>query len=202
MRKKRYYTDEEIITDQYTIGQQYMTNDRREYIGLYHKYLTGEIYTERIYIPNKSRILVPYETESADVKFFRLSKSKTKTKFQTPKQYNISITTNNIKNKSLTRNILKNVSTNQLIEIDSKTVNLYRQKKIDNNLYQLITFKWVITGPVNTVNENGVTKLGVVEQNINEIQKKSKEMPELLQYISSYSQYYTDTTYTTSNNIN
>jgi|9_EtaG_2_1085328.scaffolds.fasta_scaffold34768_2 hypothetical protein len=202
MRKKRYYTDEEIITDQYTIGQQYMTNDRIEYIGLYHKYLTGEIYTERIYIPNKSRILVPYETESADVKFFRLSKSKTKTKFQTPKQYNISITTNNIKNKSLTRNILKNVSTNQLIEIDSKTVNLYRQKKIDNNLYQLITFKWVITGPVNTVNENGVTKLGVVEQNINEIQKKSKEMPELLQYISSYSQYYTDTTYTTLNNIN
>ena len=202
MRKKRYYTDEEIITDQYTIGQQYMTNDRIEYIGLYHKYLTGEIYTERIYIPNKSRILVPYETESADAKFFRLSKPKTKTKFQTPKQHNISITTNNIKNKSLTRNILKNVSTNQLIEIDSKTVNLYRQKKIDNNLYQLITFKWVITGPVNTVNENGVTKLGVVEQNINEIQKKSKEMPELLQYISSYSQYYTDTTYTTSNNIN
>lgn len=202
MRKKQYYTPAEIITDQYTSGLQYMTENRVEYVGLYHKYLTGEIYTESKYNKNKSKILIPYETESIDIRLFKLNKPRLKTRFQTPSNYKISITNKDIKNKSITRYILKNVSDQKLIEIDLNTLKLYQTKKIDNNLYQLATIKWVITGPVNTINIGLVTKIGVVEQNISEVQQKAKKMPELLKYFPSYSQYYTDTTYSISSNIN
>jgi hypothetical protein len=202
MRQKEYYTEEEIIENQYTTGQEYMTSDRIEYIGLYHKYLTGEIFTKGLYDPNKSIPLIPYAQESIDVQTFKKNKPKIKTNFQSPTQYYLIPNNEDIKNKQITRNILKNVSTNQLIEIDSKTLKQYQAKKIDNNLYQLETINWKISGVLNTTIVNGIIIEGVIEQNIKEIEIKSRKMPELLQYIKSYSEFYTDTTYIVPKNIN
>ena len=133
MRNKEYYSPEETITDQYTIGKEYMTQDRIEYIGLYHRYLTGEVYTQPVF-SKQSRKLIKYKEESNSSKLYRKNKSKLKTKFQTPVEHRIQITNEDIKNKSITRNILKNVSSKKLIEISDDNVKLYNKQKIDKNL--------------------------------------------------------------------
>ena len=202
MRKKEYYSEEEIIENQYTTGKEYMTQNRVEYIGLYHKYLTGEVYTLGKYNAKKSLVLIPYKEESADIKIYKSNKSKIKTRYNTPGKFYPSPSIDDINKQFITRHILKNVSTNQLIEIDQATVKQYQKKKIDNNLYQLETIKWKISGPLNTTTINGITQIGVIEENVQIIRNKSKKMPELLEYFKSYSEFYTDTTYQIPENIN
>ena len=80
----------------------YMTSDRIEYIGLYHKYLTGEIFTKGLYDPNKSIPLIPYSQESIDVQTFKKNKPKIKTNFQSPTQYYLIPNNEDIKKKYTT----------------------------------------------------------------------------------------------------
>ena len=202
MRKKEYYNKEEVVENQYTTGKEYMTKNRVEYIGLYHKYITGEVYTLATYNPNKSIPLITYQEESADIKLYKTNKSKIKTKYNTPTVFYPSPTTDDIKKKRMTRYVLKNVSTNQIFETNLQTVKNYQKKKIDNNLYQLETIEWKISGPLNTTTINGITQIGVIEENIQTIRNKSKKMSGLLQYFKSYSEFYTDTIYEIPENIN
>lgn len=202
MRKKEYYNKEEVVENQYTTGKEYMTKNRVEYIGLYHKYITGEVYTLATYNPNKSIPLITYQEESADIKLYKTNKSKIKTKYNTPSIFYPSPTTDDIKKKRMTRYVLKNVSTNQIFETNLQTVKNYQKKKIDNNLYQLETIEWKISGPLNTTTINGITQIGVIEENIQTIRNKSKKMSGLLQYFKSYSEFYTDTIYEIPENIN
>ena len=202
MRKKEYYNKEEIVENQYTTGKEYMTKNRVEYIGLYHKYVTGEVYTLATFNANKSISLMPYQEESLDIKLYKTNKPKIKTKYNTPNIFYPSITTDDINKKRLIRYILKNVSTNQIFETDQQTVQHYQKKKIDNNLYQLEIINWKIAGPLNTTTTNGITEIGVIEQNIETIRNKSKKMLGLLQYFKSYSEFYTDIIYEVPENIN
>jgi hypothetical protein len=202
MRKKEYYNKEEIVENQYTTGKEYMTKNRVEYIGLYHKYVTGEVYTLATFNANKSISLMPYQEESLDIKLYKTNKPKIKTKYNTPSIFYPSPTTDDIKKKRMTRYILKNVSTNQIFETNLQTVKDYQKKKIDNNLYQLETINWKISGPLNTITVNGITQTGVIEENIETIRNKSKKMLGLLQYFKSYSEFYTDTSYEVPENIN
>ena len=66
----------------------------------------------------------------------------------------------------------------------------------------MIKIKWVIAGPLNTTTLNNVVEIGAVEQNIREVEIKSKKMPELLKYFTSFSEFYTDDTYIIPTNIN
>lgn len=202
MRKKEYYNKEEIVENQYTTGKEYMTKNRVEYIGLYHKYITGEVYTLATFNANKSIPLMSYQEESADIKLYKTNKSKIKTKYNTPSIFYPSPSIDDINKKSITRYILKNVSTNQIFETNQQTVQHYQKKKIDNNLYQLETIEWKIAGPLNTTTIDGITEVGVVEQNIQTIRNKTKKMSGLLQYFKSYSEFYTDITYEVPTNIN
>jgi|11BtaG_2_1085332.scaffolds.fasta_scaffold02153_7 hypothetical protein len=202
MRKKEYYNKEEIVENQYTTGKEYMTKNRVEYTGLYHKYITGEVYTLATFNANKSIPLITYQEESADIKLYKANKSKIKTKYNTPNILYPSPTADDIKKKRMTRYVLKNVSTNQIFETNLQTVKNYQKKKIDNNLYQLETIEWKITGPLNTTTINGITQIGVIEENIETIRNKTKKMSGLLQYFKLYSEFYTDTTYEIPENIN
>ena len=59
-RKKVRYTKDEITNNLYTTGQEWMTPDNEEYIGLYHRYSTGEVYTSAKWNPNKSIKLIKF----------------------------------------------------------------------------------------------------------------------------------------------
>ena len=58
MRLKLYYTTDEITNNLYTSGMQYMLQDNTEYRGLYHTYLTGEVYTGATWDSKTSKKLI------------------------------------------------------------------------------------------------------------------------------------------------
>ena len=61
-RKKIYYPDAQIEKNLYTRGKEWMFIDSwQEYIGYYHRYSNGEVYTEREWDPKRSRRLVVYK---------------------------------------------------------------------------------------------------------------------------------------------
>jgi hypothetical protein len=61
MRIKSYYSANEIVNNLYTSGQELMTTDNVEYVGLYHKYTTSEVYSQPMWDKNKSVKLIKYK---------------------------------------------------------------------------------------------------------------------------------------------
>ena len=59
-RKRIYYTKAQITDGLLTDGKEWMFVDTTEYIGQYHKYTTGEIFSETSFVDGKSRMLIPY----------------------------------------------------------------------------------------------------------------------------------------------
>ena len=59
-RRKIYYPDGQISKGLYTNGGDWMFVDGTEYIGDYHKYSTGEVFTKSIWIADISKKLIPY----------------------------------------------------------------------------------------------------------------------------------------------
>ena len=75
-RFKIRYTKDEITNNLYTTGNEYMTVDNIEYIGLYHIYSTGEIFTLSSWNPSKSKKLIPYKELSESEKSYSQLKTK------------------------------------------------------------------------------------------------------------------------------
>ena len=64
-RKKIYYPDSQIQKKLYTQGKEWMELENwGEYRGYYHKYITGEVFTESEWNPKTSKKLVPYKNRS------------------------------------------------------------------------------------------------------------------------------------------
>lgn len=59
-RQKVYYPEGQIQKGLYTNGKEFMFEDGAEYIGDYHKYTTGEVYTKSSYLKSVSKKLVKY----------------------------------------------------------------------------------------------------------------------------------------------
>ena len=54
-RRKIYYPEGQIQKGLYTEGLEWMLEDGTEYIGDYHKYITGEVYTKSAFVKNVSK---------------------------------------------------------------------------------------------------------------------------------------------------
>ena len=78
-RKKVRYTKDEITNNLYTTGSEWMTTDYAEYIGLYHRYTTGEVYTLSKWNSQKSVELIPFKELSKTSQRYRLIKEDIKT---------------------------------------------------------------------------------------------------------------------------
>ena len=59
-RRKIYYPDGQIQKGLYTQGGEWMFADGTEYVGDYHTYSTGEVFTKSSYVKNVSEKLIPY----------------------------------------------------------------------------------------------------------------------------------------------
>ena len=59
-RKKVYYPDAQIQKGLYTNGKEYMFTNGIEYIGDYHKYTTGEVFTKSTFLRGVSKRLISY----------------------------------------------------------------------------------------------------------------------------------------------
>jgi len=201
-RLKTYYTESEIQKHLYTNGNQFMTPDKKEYRGTYHRYLlTGEIYTLGEY-SKKSKKLVKLKIEDPIVSEYKRLKPEIKTTYKTPKDYILRITADDIKQGFVIRYFIKKVNSLNITEINQKQYDAYDSKKIDINLYEVAAIKWLITGQLHDTIDNGVLTIGVKQRNENTVQSTAKTFKGLNKKILNFTEYFTDTDFVISADIN
>ena len=201
MRIKSYYSANEIVTNLYTPGQELMTTDNVEYIGLYHKYTTGEVYSQPTWDKNKSVKLIKYKDQPESVIEYNKI-SDIEIDYKSFNTYNVAITKENINNGYVDRFIIKRANDNVFYEVNSDTYDMYTREGIDPVLYLAVKFKWYITGNINDVRQGNILIPGVPSNNYKELQTAEKTVPNITSYLTDLLQYYVDNDNVTPKDIN
>ena len=102
-RLKSFYTVDEITNNLYTSGSEFMTEDKTEYVGLYHAYATGERYTNATWNSNTSKRLVPFVQFDSTSEQYRLLKPNINVRYEIPNASSTIITKMDINNGYVTR---------------------------------------------------------------------------------------------------
>ena len=191
MRIKGFYSAEEITTNLYTPGLEYMTLDSIEYIGLYHKYTTGEVYTEATYNPQTSIKLVEYKKQDPIIIQYN-NISKINLNFNSFKTYNVVITKQDLVNGFVPRYIIKKNNEFKFYEVDKKTYDDYQNNRIDPSLYTAVEIIWQITGEINDTRNGSILIPGVRSNNTTAIQRAEKTISKISSYLTDLLQYYSD----------
>lgn len=189
MRQKTYYSIDEIISDLYTYGSEFMTTDLQEYVGLYHIYTTGEVYTQPNWDTKLSKELIQIKKIDPIIELYKSRKS-INVKYNTPKSTAPIITDDQRKSGIMKRYFLKNVTTNIILEVDKSQHDLYDKKLIDPVLYSKLSIDWKISGNVNNTITNGITDRGVREYNTSILQQSELVMPGITNYLTDLLEYY------------
>lgn len=199
MRQRLQYSRSEIQQAQFTRGKEWMLEDGTEYVGLYHTYITGEVYTEADWNPQSSKPLVPYEDITSD-EFIYKKLTRVDVKYAAVTSTRRVLTQTEIQSGMLTRYFLKPINSNNIIEITADQYTQFLQRKIDPNYYTGVSLKWYITGPVNDTIQNGILVTGIATKNLQSI--REVKMPGLEEYLSDLLEYTTDNQYQIPRDIN
>lgn len=202
-RKKIYYPEDQIEKNLYTRGKEWMyLNDWREYIGYYHKYSNGEVFTEREWDPNRSEVLVPYKERQdsyfkyLDVKKYTLHQGE-KYELIGPQKYFAYSAPRAVKrlptdieteNGLMERYFVykRNESNRIMVEVDSKQIENFDKDNtgINQYLYGLVKIPWKLSGPERDIYDGTMIKTpGVIDTNQRIIEKYSKKFPILKQIL-------------------
>tara|TARA_B110000858_G_scaffold197929_2_gene261569 strand:- start:1076 stop:1693 length:618 start_codon:yes stop_codon:yes gene_type:complete len=201
MRIKSYYSANEIVNNLYTTGQELMTTDNVEYVGLYHKYTTGEIYSQPTWDKNKSVKLIKYKDQPESVIEYNKI-SDIEINYKSFNTYNVAITKENINTGYVDRFIIKRANDNVFYEVNSDTYDMYTREDIDPVLYLAVKFKWYITGNINDVRQGNILIPGVKSNNYKELQTAEKTVPNITSYLTNLLQHYVDNDNVTPKDIN
>lgn len=204
-RIKLYYPVDEITPNLYTSGQQWMTTDNKEYIGLYHSYTTGEIYTGAVWDLKTSVALIPYKEQNDQVKknaTYQNLKSELKLKYSSPVSIPIQIKKDNLYAGNIQRYFIKKYNETPVIEIDRYQYDLWQANVIDSKLYNVTQLTWHITGNISDTLINGVFIEGVTTKNKKQVALASVRLPELQTTLTNYIEYYSDGTFIIPADIN
>lgn len=201
MRQRLHYTPNQITKNLYTTGSEWMTENQQQYIGPYHTYITGEIYTETEWIPTKSKKLIAFTNESDLTKKYKELKT-VQTSFKTPNTYIPVITQADRSAGFITRYFLKKINQRQITEVDSAQFTSWQSREIDNNLYSGIQLQWTITGPLQDTFQNGVLTKGVATKNVDAMRAVETTFPEIFDVLTNPIQYYSDTDFVAPKDIN
>lgn len=204
-RKKIYYPDSQITKNLYTGGKEWMLlNTWQEYVGYYHRYSNGEVYTEREWDDNRSLRLTKYK-ENPD-SYFKYLDLKNYSVYRgekyeivgaqkiytyiAPRAVKVIPNDDDISNGSMKRFFVykRNEPNIVLFEIDeSQTKNFEKNNAgINQYLYDYFTIPWKLTGPEFDVFQNGIVKMpGVVSSNQRIIDRYSKKFPILRQILNN-----------------
>ncbi len=201
MRIKSYYSTNEIVNNLYTTGQELMTTDNVEYVGLYHKYTTGEIYSQPTWNKNKSVKLIKYKEQPESVIEYNKI-SDIEINYKSFNTYNVVITKENINNGYIDRFIIKRSNDNIFYEVNSATYNAYTSEDIDPVLYSAVKLKWYITGNITDTQQGNITIPGVQSNNYKSLQTAETTVPGISLYFRDLLQYYVDNDNVTPKDIN
>ena len=202
MRSQVTYLAEDITNNLVTTGSQWMTEDRQEYIGQYHSYATGEVYTRATWDALLSKKLIPYEAETTVETIYKRLKPNIKTKYQSPTNYIPIVTTQDISKGMFTRYFLHNQVSYTFIEVDKPQFEQWQKKTIDRILWKGVSMQWKITGNVDDTMINNAIDLGIVSFNKNSILQANKVTPGIDMLLTNYLQFATDGEYIVPNDIN
>ena len=201
MRIKSYYSTNEIVNNLYTTGQELMTTDNVEYVGLYHKYTTGEIYSQPTWNKNKSVKLIKYKEQPESVIEYNKI-SDIEINYKSFNTYSVVITKENINNGYVDRFIIKRSNDNIFYEVNSDTYDAYTSEDIDPVLYSAVKLKWYITGNINDTQQGNITIPGVQSNNYKSLQTAEITVPGISLYFTDLLQYYVDNDNVTPKDIN
>jgi hypothetical protein len=201
MRLKLYYTADEITSNLYTSGSQFMTEDNVEYRGTYHSYITGEVYTGSTWNAKTSKKLITFRDLSSKNAEYQQLKP-TSLVFDKPNPTIVSITQQQINNKMVNRYFLKKVNETSIIEVDLEQYQKWINKQIDSVVYLGISIPWTIAGEIEDTNINGTMIKGVRTKNNLQIQYANSKLPGISDYLNNPLQYYLDTTFVIPQDIN
>lgn len=201
MRFKLYYTADEITNNLYTSGSEFMTEDNIEYRGLYHSYITGEVYTGAEWNSKLSKKLVKWQDISSKNIVYQNLKPNSLV-FDTPNSVVITVTPQQIKQGLITRYFIKKYNDTHILEIDQSQYEKWVSKKIDSVMYLAITIPWMIAGPIDDELVNGTLIKGIRNKNLLQIIAANTKMPGLTDLLTNPLQFYQDTSFTAPKDIN
>ena len=202
MRLKLLYSPDEITNNLYTFGKEWMTTANTEYIGLYHMYATGEVYTEPSWNIKNSIQLIAYEDISS-AKYQYTQLKSINTSFISPTQYQAENSIIQPNQPQLQRYFIqkKNDLAN-IMEIDSTQYEQYATGQIDSNIYTAVKLTWYIAGPIDDILTNNTKQFGIQSKNRQSILNVEKLMPGITTKLSNLLEFYTDTDFVVPRDIN
>jgi hypothetical protein len=201
-RIKTYYTTDETLNGLYTFGGEYMTLDRKEYKGPYHRYTTtNEIYTESKWDIRLSKRLVQFIPEETVITTYKSLKN-IQTANQVPVSSPVIINKEIIDQGFVLRYFIKKINDPAIIEINQSQYTDWLNRKIDRTMYTAVSLTWYITGEIPDIVKNGVTTKGVQTKNRESIAAVVDIMPELISHLTNLTELYVDSTFYIPTDIN
>jgi len=203
-RRRIYYTKGQIATGLITDGSEWMFTDNVEYIGQYHTYTTGEVFSEASYVDGKSRTLIPYVNikqlnQQTDVGFdlaknFEYDNIKTLDvpKSITPNPSQLTPTDSDIKRGWMDRYFAQKVNDDSFLELSKKDYGkVGTVTGLDRALWQKFKIRWKISGPIVDIKnpDGSIKEPGIENTNRRTILTTSDTYPSLKTYIIDYREF-------------
>lgn len=198
-RKKLYYPPNQIQNNLFTEGKEWMTiEDWTEYVGFYHRYTNGEIFTEKEWDPIKSRKLVPFKNRDEnyfkylDLKHYTVIRGQKErvltsgltqvSRYEAPRAVRVLPSKSQIKDGVMNRYFVykRNEPNRVFFEIDESQTTNYQVDRtgINQYLYGLLTIPWKLDGPEFDIYSGNVLKTpGIYNTNQRIIDRYSKKFP-------------------------
>ena len=173
-RNQIYYPQGQIQNGLYTQGKEWMLENGTEYIGDYHRYATGEVFTISAYIEGKSQKLIPYQNLSNGniKKKFEYDKLKDELKPFLAAPYGKELPTQSDYNRgSMTRYIVQRKSSGLISEVTSDSFS-----NIQEEHYNTLELGWKLTDDAVSVNQRIVLNA-------------EKTIKGISNYITNYSEF-------------
>ena len=202
-RIKLYYPVDEITNNLYTTGQEFMTLDNVEYIGAFHKYITGEVYTQETWNPKLSKKLIPYKQQVTEVNtIYKKLKPDIRLKYSAPRAVVVQPNKTDITAGFISRYFIKQQNDNTIIEIDKLQYDNWSNNVIDRKMHQAVQITWYIAGTISDSYDGTVFVPGVISKNQQQIAIASQTISNLSSYLTNLTEFYTDNDYSTPIDIN
>ena len=182
------YTPKNKLRIGYTSGDEFVTAvGRNNYVGFYHRYPTGSIYSEREYDETRSieliEISVSHIANINNITYYNLTDTSfnkyIKPKYQLPRP-----TAENYRVGIIIRYVVQKINEPEnIIEISeeqARTININNRIGIDGNLYRFYKLQWSITGPREEIITANLRVLNTAELLIPGITKYFSDLTEFV----------------------
>ena len=204
-RSRVYYTKSQIQNGLITSGKEWMFLDNIEYIGQYHRYTTGEIFSRASWVDGKSRTLIQYvdfdflssidgEETAAKINFdYNNIKNVTVKPSSIPNAGREEITEDDNKIGYFTRYFAYKRNDGRCLELTKEKFNKIGQKdSLDGVMWEKIEVKWKFKGNLHDIldSNNNITESGVFDTNKRTTALLLEDYPNLIFKLANYTDFY------------